>query len=60
MQTLEAELVQFKDLIILKTKGSLMVRQARVETRTPVQQGTQVCKGVGNKIKVQQKTGKVQ
>lgn len=37
-----------------------MVRQARVETRRSVQQGTQICKGVGNKIKVQQKTGKAQ
>lgn len=53
MQTLEAELVQFKNLIILKTKGLLMVRQARVKTRRPVQQGTQIYKGVGNKIKLQ-------
>lgn len=36
------------------------MRQARVETRRSVQQGTQICKGVGNKIKVQQKTGKTQ
>lgn len=36
------------------------MRQARVETRRSVQQGTQICKGVGNKIKVQQKTGKAQ
>lgn len=50
MQTLEAELVQFKYLIIFKTNGLLMVRQARVESRIAVKQGKQIHKGVGKTL----------